>query len=84
MIFRGENHRAAFKIKFSRQNFLRLSLTVLFPMEFHHAVDADAAFVSQLRRDLSDEFGWDFYFRAPAGAFVEGHGAKLAIVWLAA
>jgi hypothetical protein len=56
----------------------------LFPVKLHHAIEAHTAFVSELLRNLSDKFFRDFDFRAPAGTFVRGDGAKLAIVWLPA
>ena len=78
-----ENHQAAVKIKIAGQNFRRRD-AVFGAMKFHHADAADAGFIPRFRRNLGDQFFGNFNFSAPARAFVNGNGAKLAIIRLAA
>jgi len=78
----GEHHQPMLKVKIPRQHLLRWMR--LRPMKGHHARAAQAGPVGPVRRHLRQQRLGNFHPGAPAGAFIGGGGAELAVIGLAA
>ena len=81
MVVGGEDHQAAIEIKIAGDDFRAFCILAV---KLHYAIRADAGFVFQVGRHLRQQRFGDFDFGAPAGAFVGGVSAKLAVVRIAA
>jgi len=81
MVVRCKNHESLVEIKISRHDFCAVQLSA---MKAHDAVEANAGIIFKVGWHLRQQFVRDFHPGAPAGAFVGGVSAKLAIVWFVA
>jgi len=81
MVCRDKNHQTGFKIKITGLDFGR-SLVGAAPGR--HARPAKTGLVAVVGGNLREQGFGDFDLRAPAGAFVGGGGAELAVVRLVA
>ena len=77
----GEDHQAVLKVKIPGQDFGRGFWGTV---PGRHTRPAEAGLVAPVLGNLREQGFGDFDLRAPAGAFVGGGGAKLAVVGLAA
>jgi len=81
MVAGGKDHQAVLEIKITGLNFQPGLVGAVIG---DHTLPAEAGLVALVRRDLREQRLRDLHAGAPAGAFVGGGGAELAVVGLAA
>ena len=81
MVCGGEDHQDVFKVKITGLHF---GPGLMGAVPGRHTRPAKAGLVAPIRRHLREQGFGDFDLRAPAGAFVGGRGAQLAVIELAA
>ena len=79
-----KDHPAAFKIKIAGHYFRGHRTGIFGAVKAHDTLATEAGLIPQLRRHPGEQRLGNLHAGTPAGAFVSGDGAKLAVIRLPA